>query len=136
MNSEAHQSNPVGPQSARRNGCAWVALVQGIFYFTTGVWPLIHMRSFVWVTGPKTDLWLVQTVGALLALIGAVLWYAGRRGSVHQELKLIGAGVALVLAICDVVFVARDVIDPIYLLDALAELAIVAGWLRCTASQR
>ena len=33
-----------------------VALVQGIFYFLTGIWPLLSMETFLKVTGPKTDL--------------------------------------------------------------------------------
>jgi hypothetical protein len=50
-----------------------IALVQGIYFFLTGVWPLISMRTFLRITGPKTDLWLVKTVGLILAVMGAVL---------------------------------------------------------------
>src|SRR5438270_11614006 len=41
-------------------------LVQGVYYLLTGVWPLVSIDTFQMVTGPKTDLWLVQTVGALI----------------------------------------------------------------------
>jgi len=53
-----------------------VALVQGIYFFVTGVWPLISTNTFQMVTGPKTDLWLAKTVGIILATIGAVLIFA------------------------------------------------------------
>ncbi len=32
----------------------------------TGLWPLVHRRSFEAVTGRKTYWWLVNTVGSLL----------------------------------------------------------------------
>jgi hypothetical protein len=44
-----------------------VASVQAAFYVGTGVWPLMHRRSFEWMTGPKTDFWLAQTVGLTVA---------------------------------------------------------------------
>jgi hypothetical protein len=34
-----------------------VALVQGVYFLLTGVWPIVHLPSFLAVTGPKTDLW-------------------------------------------------------------------------------
>ena len=38
--------------------------IQGVYFALTGIWPLLDLSSFQWVTGPKQDLWLVQTVGA------------------------------------------------------------------------
>jgi hypothetical protein len=35
---------------------SWLPLAHGGFYLLTGVWPLVHMPSFLAVTGPKTDL--------------------------------------------------------------------------------
>lgn len=31
---------------------------------------MVHMPSFLWVTGPKSDLWLVDTVSLLISAIG------------------------------------------------------------------
>lgn len=47
-----------------------IAGVQGIYFLLTGLWPLVSIESFQWVTGPKTDLWLVYCVGCLVAVIG------------------------------------------------------------------
>lgn len=44
-----------------------LAFLQGTYYLLTGVWPFASMGTFLAVTGPKTDLWLVRTVGALVA---------------------------------------------------------------------
>lgn len=40
--------------------------VQGMYMLITAVWPIVHIHSFMEVTGYKTDVWLVKTVGALL----------------------------------------------------------------------
>lgn len=105
-----------------------VAVCQGSYYVASGVWPLLHMRSFEFVTGPKTDRWLVRTVGVLVAVIGAVQLRAARREP-DEEIRLLSIGSALGLAAIDVVYWRRGTISTVYLLDAAAELAIVAGWL-------
>jgi uncharacterized membrane protein YfcA len=102
---------------------------QGAFYFASGLWPVFHLRSFYAVTGPKTDDWLVQTVGLLLAVFGAVLMVSAHRRRLTPEWRLLAIGFALALAGIDVVFVVRDVIPPIYLADAAGELLIVAAWI-------
>jgi len=32
-----------------------IALAQGLYFAGTGIWPLVHMRSFEAVTGRKTE---------------------------------------------------------------------------------
>jgi hypothetical protein len=113
-----------------------IARIQGVFYFITGAWPIVHLSSFLSVTGPKTDLWLVQTVGALLAVIGYALWRSGLRRTVTNEIVIVAAGCAAALAVVDVVFVNKNVIGPIYLLDAAAEFALVSAWLVSAAMNR
>ena len=89
-----------------------VALVQGIYFFVFGVWPIVHMDSFLKVTGPKTDLWLVKTVGLLLSAIGVALVVAQVNGEINTVLTILGIGSALTLALIDVIYVARRVITP------------------------
>jgi hypothetical protein len=101
---------------------------QGLYYLLSGVWPLISMRTFEAVTGPKTDRWLVKTVGILVAVIGGVLLVAGRRRRVEPETALLAAGSAAGLAAIDTIYPMRGRISKIYLLDAVAELALVAAW--------
>jgi hypothetical protein len=102
---------------------------QGAFFLVSGIWPILHMSSFVAVTGPKVDLWLVKTVGSLLATFGAGLLIAARRKQISAEIKFLGAAFPLVLAVIDINYVARGVIDRIYLLDAAVELVIAIAWL-------
>jgi hypothetical protein len=107
----------------------YISIFQGIFYILTGIWPLISIGTFQMVTGPKTDLWLVQTVGVLITVIGAVLAYAAYIGEISSPVILLAVGSAAALTAVDVIFYLRGIIARVYLLDAIAETAIVAIWI-------
>jgi hypothetical protein len=109
-----------------------VLIVQGAYYLATGIWPLISMRTFESVTGPKVDKWLVNTVGVLVGVIGAVLIAGANRRAANPEAQLLAAGSAAGLAAIDVTYVMKRRIAPVYLLDALGEVAllIMLGWAR------
>jgi hypothetical protein len=102
--------------------------LQGGFYVATGLWPIVHLRSFEAVTGPKLEGWLVKTVGALVTVIGGTLLFAGRRHHVGPEMRLLGASSAAAFTAVDVLYTAKRRISPVYLLDAVAEVALLAGW--------
>jgi hypothetical protein len=105
-----------------------LTLAQGAFYAVTGIWPILHMRSFEAVTGPKADRWLVKTVGGLLTVAGVAMWQAGRSRRVTPEIVTVAAGSAAVLTAIDVVYVSKGRISPVYLLDAVAEVGLIGGW--------
>jgi len=108
----------------------WLCYLQGIYFVATGVWPLLHMRSFIYVTGPKTDLWLVRTVGILVVCIGATLIIQGYVDSkASTATAVLAASSALGLLVIDVTYVRKGTIRKIYLADALLELALLAMWL-------
>jgi len=105
-----------------------VALIQGLFYLLTGLWPLVDIVSFQIVTGPKVDLWLVKTVGVLVTVIGAVLLSAWRSRRFSPEVVLLAVGSALGLAGIDLVYALSGTISAVYLADAVAEVALAALW--------
>jgi hypothetical protein len=105
-----------------------VSLVQGIYFFVFGIWPILHMKSFLRVTGPKTDLWLVKTVGIILAVIGAVLILAQVNAEINTPIIVLAIGSALNLALVEFIYVAKRVISPIYLGDAFLELILIGWW--------
>ena len=80
------------------------------------------------MTGPKVDLWLVKTVGVLVAVIGVVLTLAGYRRRVSAEIGLLAAGGAAGLAGIDTVYSLRGRISKIYLLDAVVEVILAVAW--------
>jgi hypothetical protein len=103
--------------------------VQGLYFLVTGVSPLVHVESFLAVTGPKTDLWLVYTVGVLVGVIGLTLLAAMMSGRIPREILILAIGSAVVLAAIDVIFVVRGVISAVYLFDAVVEAVLVLWWL-------
>jgi len=106
----------------------YISWAQALYYVLTGVWSLVSIRTFQMVTGPKTDTWLVKTVGTLIIVIGAVLGMAGSRREWSPEVPALAVGSAAGLAGIDVVYVAQKRISPIYLLDALAEVMLIVMW--------
>ena len=105
-----------------------LALLQGVFYVATGLWPLFDIDSFQMVTGPKADLWLVRTVGVLVTVIGAVLLFAARGRRVSDEIVLLAVGSALGLAMIDLVYALSGRISAIYLADAAVEIGLAVLW--------
>jgi hypothetical protein len=82
------------------------------------------------ITGRKTDLWLVKTVGSLVAVAGLVILTAGIRDGVSFEIFLLAVGSAAALTVVDINYSLRGVISRIYLADAAVEAAIILVWLR------
>ncbi|MDP9375197.1 MAG: hypothetical protein M3Q65_22650 [Chloroflexota bacterium] len=133
MRRDAPSGNPeVGAGAGRTPGAAPLgaplALVQGVYYLVTGIWPLVSIGTFQKVTGPKVDLWLVKTAGVLITAIGAALVSAGVRKQLAVEIPLLAVGSAAGLTGIEVVYVARKRISPVYLLDAAAEVVLILGW--------
>jgi hypothetical protein len=111
--------------------------IQGTYFLLTGVWPLVHIRSFIWVTGPKTDHlptgleadhWLVMTAGVLITAVALALLVAAWSGRHSAEIVTLAIGASLGLAAIDLIYVSRGVIAPIYLVDALIQALLIGGW--------
>jgi hypothetical protein len=123
----------------------WLLAVQGGYFAVLGVWPIVDIRSFQAVTGPKTDHlptgdqddhWLVVTVGALITAIGISLLVACYTRRLSPEAAVLGILSAIVLAAIDIVFVWREVIAPIYLADAVVEILFVCCWVAAISTNR
>lgn len=104
-----------------------VLLAQGAYYVATGVSPFASRRLFEAITGPKLEWWLVQTVGALVTVVGAGLTSAAAAGRDTPEIQGMAAGCAVAFAGIETVYVARGRISPVYLLDAAAQVALLAA---------
>jgi hypothetical protein len=110
-----------------------IITVQAIFYFVTAVWPLLHIKSFEFVTGPKKENWLVYTVSVLLlGYCGSIFYGMRSENFPSPELVVLSALNALGLMLIDIIFVVRGTISKVYLGDAAAELIlfilIVMNW--------
>jgi hypothetical protein len=107
----------------------YAAFIQGIIYLLAGIWPVIHMKSFEIVTGPKVDHWLVRTVGLLIFLCGLMLVGSWWRESIPWQVAFTGIGFAVVLTLIDLYYVLKKRISKVYLLDALLQCSLILAWI-------
>jgi hypothetical protein len=99
-------------------------MLQGIYYLATGLWPVIHIKSFMDVSGYKTDIWLVKMVGLLTVAIAVTILLNYRKEK--RITTQLGVLSALAYVIIDVYYSLAGVISKIYLADAAIEIIIIA----------
>lgn len=121
---------PASVNSRQHPSTRDTAKLQGSFNIASGLWPLIHMRSFEAVTGAKADKWLVRTVSGLLVTIGAEQMRHPAISRSAGASRRLGIGTAATLAAIDILYASRGRISKIYLLDAAMELWWIRRWLR------
>jgi hypothetical protein len=122
---------------ARRSSTTHVlALVHASYFLLGGLWAVMGKRTFESVTGPKVDYWLVRTVGGLLTVAGAVIACASLRDRVTPEIRWLAIGMSGVLGTASLVYTAKGRIRPVYLLDSVANLLLIAGWLSASVRAR
>jgi hypothetical protein len=107
---------------------AILALIQSIYFFITGIWPILHIDSFMQISGLKTDLWLVKTVGALIIVIAVSIFSAYKLKELIFPIVLLSIGSSGALLMIDVVYVTAGIISPVYLADGLFEILLILGW--------
>ena len=104
---------------------AFILTLQGWFYLVTGLWPVLHIKSFEKVTGPKTDKWLVKTVGLMITCSGIIfLKFTDDRSALWLAVMN-----AVTLAGVDIYYSLKGIIRKIYLLDAVVELGFVVAYI-------
>lgn len=103
--------------------------IQASYILITGIWPLIHIESFMAITGYKTDIWLVKTVGALLIPIASCLFCFLITHTSHLPPFILGSFTAAAFAAIDFFYVFNNQISEVYLLDGAIELIFIAWWI-------
>jgi len=112
-----------------------LARAQGWFNVANGLWPLVSMRSFEKVLGPKAEHWLVKTVAGLMITNGVVQVCSCSVAEPHTA-RQIGLGTAATLGIIDVRYGFPGRIRRTYLLDACLQCGWIIAWLRSTETRR
>ncbi|ROQ34905.1 hypothetical protein EDD98_3958 [Streptomyces sp. PanSC19] len=107
-----------------------VARAQGWFNLVSGMWPLVHRRSFEGITGPKADVWLLQTVSGLLVAIGWAQIRGVGTGAGTAHARRLGIGTATALFVVDVRYATTGRIRRVYLLDAVFQALWLNAWFR------
>ena len=102
-----------------------VLMLQGVYCIITGIWPVLHIVSFMQVTGYKTDQWLVKMVGLLATSLGIGMISAFKRKVYDQSMVIIALFSAAVFMSVDIYYSVTGVISAIYLADALPQLIFI-----------
>jgi hypothetical protein len=105
-----------------------VARAHGAANLIGGLWPLLHMRSFEAVFGPKVDRWLVKTVAGLLVVNGLTLLATRSTPESIAQTRRLGIGTAAVLALIDLSYAPTGRISKMYLADAAVEIGWIMVW--------
>lgn len=100
-------------------------VLQTAYYLATGIWPVIHIKSFEKITGEKTDKWLVKMVGLLSVAVAITIFLANSA----DDVKLLGILAAAAFVAIDFYYAVQRIVAPIYFVDGLIQVAFMAGWL-------
>jgi len=103
-----------------------LAGLHAAYLIATGVWPLVHRRSFEAVTGPKPEFWLVRVVGGLAAACGVTLGTAVVRNSRPPEVQVLACAQGLAFAAADMYAAATR--STVYLGDVAFQAACLPAW--------
>jgi hypothetical protein len=106
-----------------------LARAQGGFNVIAGAWPLLSVRTFEAIFGPKADRWLEYTVAGLLLVNGVEQLLSSHRDD-HATARGLGMGTAATLAAVDAVYVPTGRIPRTYAIDAAFEVAWMLLWIR------
>lgn len=103
--------------------------IQAVYYFITAVWPVVHIESFMNVTGQKTDIWLVKTVSVLLlpyCLLLVYLTFSNKRNFIIVLAMMI---CSIGLLVIDVYYYFSREIRWVYLIDGALQLIFFVCWM-------
>ena len=99
------------------------------YWLFGGLWPLVSMRSFERVTGNKHDEWLVRSVALLMLSVVVTLETLREGGRGDRGMRVLGASSAASLGAVAAIGALIGRISPVYILDAVVDLALTAAWL-------
>jgi hypothetical protein len=107
----------------------YLLAIQGSYTFLTALWPIVHINSFMWISGYKNDVWLVKTVGVcLMAISVCLLTSIFSKGSI-LPIAALALFTAVGLAYVDFYYALNNVIRKIYMADGIVEIIFALCWL-------
>jgi hypothetical protein len=105
-----------------------IAYFQSAYFLITALWPLIHIESFLRITGQKKEVWLVKTVSVLLCSIGITLLSSAYFNEINRSIIVLALSSAAGLIMIDVYYTIKGKILPVYLADASLEAGLIICW--------
>jgi len=108
---------------------AYLFLLNGAYLGLTGLWALIDLQSFIMVTGPKSDIWLVKSLSLMFICIGIAFLLAYYFLENSLPMIILGFSVALALLGIDLYYSMNEIIPKVYLIDGFIQLLFLMGWI-------
>ncbi|HSR99015.1 MAG TPA: FAD-dependent oxidoreductase [Kofleriaceae bacterium] len=118
----AGESAALQPQLTRTT-----RVVQGAYYVATGLWPVLHLRSFEAVTGRKKHGWFIRALGGAIAAVGVAL--LTNELAARRRAPRLGLGAAVALGVAGLFVTATRRGSRAYVADAVVEAGFAAAWL-------
>jgi hypothetical protein len=106
-----------------------VMCVQVFYMLLTSVWSLVNIDSFMFVTGQKTDIWLVKMMAVLLIVISGNMLFYFKTSTNELPVIMQGGFTAAGLTIIDFYYTGRGIINPFYGYDGLFQAAFLGLWI-------
>ncbi|OPB92571.1 hypothetical protein BB020_08185 [Elizabethkingia occulta] len=113
-----------------------IPYLQGVYYLLTGIWPFLSLESFIRITGPKTDIWLVQTVALLLIPYGLLCFYIANNTKKFPVIAMALALCCMSLAGINLYYYLRNSIKWVYSVDFVIEIIFLVYWLFYIAKRK
>ncbi len=107
-----------------------LARAQGLFNVVGGLWPIVSLRSFEAVFGPKSDVPVQMASGGLFLTTGIALLTAPATEAGIEHARRVGVAAAATYLVIDLIYVPKRELRPTYLLDAAMELGWLYAWWR------
>ena len=106
-----------------------LCFVQGMYTLVTALWAIVDINSFMAITGPKTDTWLVKTVAVLLIPF-AICFLLGVRSNTDGFLIIVlGLTSAMGLIFIDFYYSMNGTISRIYQADGVLQAIFFLLWI-------
>jgi hypothetical protein len=103
--------------------------IQSFYTLVTALWAIIDIHSFMMVTGPKTDIWLVKTVSVLLLAIASVFIYGLLKVSDPLPVIILAITSSAGLAVVDFYYTSSGTIKWVYSIDGILQVIFIVIWL-------
>ena len=111
-------------------------IVHGVYVLLTAIWALIDIGSFMSVTGPKSDIWLVKTVAVLLLPISLCILFP-LFSSINPLLSILVSMLSAAgLAAIDFYYTSNNTISAVYQYDGILQILFLISWLYILVKNR
>lgn len=104
-------------------------LAQGAYYALTGLWPIVHFRSFGRALALPVHPFQAHILGAVLVVIAAVLVEHARKEPPGQIIALLGLAVASAIALVELIWLPQLQVLTWLWVDLGVQLALAVALL-------